>query len=63
MDPNAALGTLRAAVVEWEQAVTAEDDAARLAIATRAFEALIALDDWLSGGGFLPTAWRSRTYL
>jgi hypothetical protein len=62
MDPNAALGALRAAAVEWEQAVTAQDRDDQLAIAARVMETLIALDRWLSGGGFLPTAWASRSY-
>ena len=36
----------------------------RFAIATRVLQAVVALDDWLSSGGFLPTAWRTnRTYL
>ncbi len=64
MDPNTELGTLRAAVVDWEQAVAAEDEDGQLAAAVRALEAAVALDDWLSSGGFLPTAWRTnRTYL
>jgi hypothetical protein len=64
MDPNATLATLRAAVIEWEQAVVAGDEQSQLDAARRTFEALTALDDWLSSGGFLPTAWRTnRTYL
>jgi hypothetical protein len=63
MDPNAALATLRAAAVEWEQAVVAHDERAQLAIAARVLAAVLELDGWLSSGGFLPTAWNTnRTY-
>jgi len=64
MDPNASLAQLRAAALEWEQAVVARDERAQLTAATQALEAAQALDSWLSSGGFLPAAWRTnRTYI
>jgi len=57
MDPNAALSELRTAAREWEQAVVAEDADGQLAAAVRALEAAVALDDWMSRGGFPPAAW------
>jgi hypothetical protein len=55
MDPNATLEKLRAAL-----AVLAHDDGttdADLKAVREAAEAAEALDEWLSRGGFLPSAW------
>lgn len=48
MDPNETLRRIRAAI--------RNDETGELA------ELVEALDDWLSGGGFLPSAWGSRPY-
>jgi hypothetical protein len=44
MDPNAALANFRAAYANGD--------------ATEAADAMAGLDEWLSGGGFLPSAWQ-----
>lgn len=59
MDPNAALANLRTAVADFRAAANtsvAEDpvDEAAHGLA----DAAEALDGWLSGGGFLPEAWK-----
>ena len=56
MDPNAALEALRDAMRRY----SAEDDEGhdRYVAATEAAEAAEALDEWLSNGGFLPSAWQ-----
>lgn len=49
MDPNATLAEIRT-LVDAQQAGAAIDGA-RLA------ELVLALDEWITGGGFLPIAW------
>jgi hypothetical protein len=44
MDANAALANFRAAYANGD--------------ATEAADAMAGLDEWLSGGGFLPSAWQ-----
>jgi hypothetical protein len=54
MDPNQALGNIRSALYEFYQ--TAEEfDADALTVIKDNVEAL---DEWLSRGGFLPSAWQ-----
>lgn len=54
MDPNAALAQLRQAYSDYED--TRGEDGDPAADAMR--DAAVALDEWLSKGGFLPNAWR-----
>ena len=51
MDPNTALAEIRAEVV----AILDGDHDRALALA----EWFAGLDDWLSGGGFLPDSWKN----
>jgi len=54
MDPNEALRRARAALARIDESITpTEGDIGDLA---NAFEAL---DGWLTGGGFLPDAWKA----
>lgn len=52
MDPNAALSRIRELVRAVQENGASTDDATDLA------DAVQDLDKWLSGSGFLPTAWR-----
>jgi hypothetical protein len=60
MDPDAALAQLRAAVIAWIKAQESGADEAGTEAASDAIHAIVALDAWLSTGGFLPTAWRAK---
>jgi hypothetical protein len=60
MDPDAALARLRAAVIAWAKARESNSQEAGWEAAHDAIQAMVALDGWLSTGGFLPTAWRAR---
>lgn len=51
MDPNETLSQLREAIREYESGHYPELNAEKAA------DAFIALDAWLSNGGFLPNAW------
>lgn len=53
MDPNAALAALR----EQAAALTADGDYADAQDVEAFVEQFQALDEWLSKGGFLPSAW------
>lgn len=55
MDPNATLQALRAALIDYDQAIrkSVADEAA-----DRALEAFRALDEWIAKGGFLPEDWK-----
>jgi len=55
MDPNAALANLRALVAESEAGDVDPRDTAE-----EFHEQFAALDEWLSKGGFLPTAWQTQ---
>jgi len=55
MDPNTALSTLREA---RETFSNAENDETALDAAQDMSEAVSALDEWLSKGGFLPEEWK-----
>lgn len=58
MDPNAALAEVRSAYSDWEDVRgKGEDLPAAVAAADRMRDAVWALDEWLSDGGFLPEAW------
>jgi hypothetical protein len=54
MDPNANLEEQRQIAGRFEKAQAVPGDGERLA------ELVDALDDWLCGGGFLPTAWERK---
>jgi hypothetical protein len=58
MDPDVTLATMREAIVTYTQseAGTPAHDLA----GDRAVEAAMALDVWLSKGGFPPRAWQSK---
>jgi len=60
MDPDAALARLRAAVIAWVKAQESNSHEAGCEAASDAIHAIVALDGWLSTGGFLPTAWRAK---
>lgn len=51
MDPNANLAEQRRIVANMVDGHITDEDALRLA------ELVIALDEWISKGGFLPSAW------
>jgi hypothetical protein len=54
MDPNAALAALRAAIAD---AVASPDHDTYAWHAAAIIEHFQALDEWLTGGGFLPASW------
>lgn len=54
MDPNATLARIYALMADVRQP---DVDVDRLEAAGELVDALEALDQWLSRGGFLPTAW------
>jgi hypothetical protein len=61
LDPDATLAALRDAVHDYLAASGDPPDSEEMADAAEAaIAALIALDSWLSMGGFLPTAWRAK---
>lgn len=51
MDPNAALAELRELLREGDVEISPEE-------ISQAIDLFQGLDDWLSGGGFLPRAWQ-----
>jgi hypothetical protein len=53
MDPNATLAEIRDAIAAYGRGELDDQEYAE-AITER----LVALDDWISAGGFLPTAWQ-----
>ena len=57
MDPNATLKDLRAALHDYDEAIrkSVADEAV-----DRALDAIRALDEWLSKGGFLPEDWSAE---
>lgn len=57
MDPDAVLNTMRQAIA----AASSTSDADGFGQAMlQAVEAAEALDEWLTGGGFLPDAWNNN---
>jgi hypothetical protein len=54
MDPNEALRRIRAAIADLQ---SAESSSAVSVAADELAEHTQALDEWMSRGGFLPTAW------
>jgi len=56
MDPDEALRLLRQGIAQREQA---DSLAAENVAAEQIASAAVALDGWLSHGGFLPAAWSS----
>lgn len=57
MDPNEALRMLRGAYSRWEDTVGAHTGE-HIDAASDLRDAAIALDEWLSRGGFLPEDWQ-----
>jgi hypothetical protein len=57
MDPNTALANLRSALDRAERAANEESNDAEIEAWQEVRELTRSLDDWLSGGGFLPSAW------
>lgn len=57
MDPDAALANARTLVARLRRAQAQGQDQAVASVAAELADAFDALDDWLSGGGFLPAAW------
>lgn len=55
MDPNTTLSRLRELLSQWEEWGTLELDAE--SSMDEATELFLALDDWLSQGGFRPNDW------
>ena len=55
MDPDAMLKLLRDSVAEWNNANYAEDEGRA---AAAAIDAAVALDHWMTMGGFPPEDWR-----
>jgi hypothetical protein len=53
MDPNATLRDL----LEWASAVLADAELTDDSTALDAAERIVGLHEWLSKGGFLPSAW------
>lgn len=63
MDPNAALEEFRSAYSHWEDTRgRGENLDNAVASADRMRDAMWALDEWLSKGGYLPTAWERLGY-
>jgi hypothetical protein len=60
MDPDVTLMRLRVAISNWTKAQ--RDDSTEVAdkAACDAIHAMVALDSWLSSGGFLPAAWQAK---
>ena len=59
MDPNAALENMRRAVANYRAGEDADMSAAELVDYARDMAELFAgLDEWVTGGGFLPAAWQ-----
>lgn len=57
MDPNDALRRLREAYSRYED-VVGNATGPIIDAASGMRDAAVALDEWLSAGGFLPTAWQ-----
>lgn len=57
MDPDQALKEIRQLISDWNDFVNVEE---AVAFAESLTEKLDGLDQWLSKGGFLPTAWRNE---
>lgn len=57
MDPNEALRMLRDAYSRWEDTIGALSGPA-IDAGSDLRDAAVALDEWLSRGGFLPEAWQ-----
>lgn len=60
MDPNEALRKLRAAYSRYED-VVGNATGPIIDAASDMRDAAVALDEWLSAGGFLPTDWQGDT--
>lgn len=60
MDPNKTLDQLRLALRHYRMAQELENSADVQAHAEDVVHMVEALDDWLTGGGFLPEDWDSR---
>jgi hypothetical protein len=58
VDPDATLVAFRIAVLAWQQAIVGDSIDGECQAASEAIEAAVALDDWLSRGGFAPVAWQ-----
>jgi hypothetical protein len=63
MDPNVALKNLLAACQSAQRQMDEDTDHPSFCVvnnrtATEVVEAVEALNEWLSSGGFLPTAWQ-----
>lgn len=61
MDPDAALANLREAVQRAEELADPDRSDPEVDALWDALTAARALDQWLSSGGFLPTAWQNRS--
>ena len=57
MDPNAALASLREALADAREAAEGDSNDAEIEAWQEVGERIDALDQWLSNGGFLPSAW------
>jgi hypothetical protein len=60
MDPDVTLTRLRTAIDAWTKAQRSSSTEAAVEAAHDAIEAMVALDSWLSSGGFLPTVWQAK---
>lgn len=56
MDPNETLRMLRAAISAWEDTVGSHQGE-HISAGGGMRDAALALDEWLTGGGFLPSDW------
>lgn len=59
MDPNANLEEMLSLANEIQQAIDEDDDPDPCDV-DRLTELVIALDGWISGGGFLPSRWQRK---
>lgn len=57
MDPDA---NLKEQLELADQLVEADDDELDIEDARRLCELVLALNDWIKGGGFLPQAWQKK---
>jgi hypothetical protein len=56
MDPNQALADLRQAYSSWEDTV-GDHEGPHIDAGSAMRDAIVALDEWLSKGGFKPSDW------
>ena len=63
MDPNTALDNMRTAQRAYDKAEKEGNTEGMASAASDLMDATLALDGWLSSGGFLPRPWRPTVYV